>query len=317
MMINRQFARFTWGVLAYNIVVILWGAFVRATGSGAGCGSHWPTCNGAIVPRPEQIETTIEFIHRLTSGIAFLLVLAMLIWAFRSYPKGHLVRAGTAYSMLFMVLEALLGASLVLFGWVDNDDSIARAYSMGIHLVNTFLLLGALTLTGWWASGGNALRLRNQGNLIWILGATFAGNIVLGASGAITALGDTLVLQAGLSPQDSPLVAQLVSMRVYHPLSAFAVGGLILLAVSAANSRQPSQPMKRTGQVLIGLFSFQLFLGALNVVLRAPVWMQLVHLFFADTIWIALILLSAQALAHEEAEVPASELPRTAFQTGD
>jgi heme A synthase len=94
--------------------VILWGAFVRATGSGAGCGSHWPLCNGELVPRAPQVETVIEFIHRATSGLAFLLVLGLFVLAWRVYPKGDLVRRAAALSFLFIVTEALVGAGLVL-----------------------------------------------------------------------------------------------------------------------------------------------------------------------------------------------------------
>jgi heme A synthase len=306
-MTSNRFARFTWSVLAYNVVVILWGAFVRATGSGAGCGSHWPSCNGAVIPRPERIETIIELTHRLSSGVALLLVAGLLIWALRTYPKGHLVRKGAIYSTVLIIVEALLGAGLVLFELVAHNASTARAYSMGIHLINTFLLLGALTLTGWWASGGGALYLRRQGNLTLYLGLAFAGTVVLGASGAVTALGDTLVQQAGISPAESPLVAQLVSMRIYHPLAAFVVAGLILMAVSAVNTQRPAPHSRRTGQVVLGLFVVQIGLGALNVVLKAPVWMQLVHLFFADAIWIGLVLLAAQALEIK----PSTALPRS------
>jgi heme A synthase len=140
-----RFAKYAWGVLAYNILVILWGAYVRATGSGAGCGSHWPLCNGEVIPRAEQVETLIEFAHRLTSGLSLLLVVGLLVWAFRSYPKGHLVRLGAGLSMFFIITEALVGAGLVLFEWVAQDVSSGRVISMAVHLVNTFLLLASLT----------------------------------------------------------------------------------------------------------------------------------------------------------------------------
>ncbi|MFN8454080.1 MAG: COX15/CtaA family protein [Anaerolineae bacterium] len=74
-----RFAKYVWTVLAYNLAVILWGAFVRASGSGAGCGSHWPLCNGEVIPRTPQMETLVEFTHRLTSGLALLLVIGLTI----------------------------------------------------------------------------------------------------------------------------------------------------------------------------------------------------------------------------------------------
>ena len=152
MALNR-FAKFAWFVVLYNILVILWGAFVRASFSGAGCGSHWPLCNGEIVPLNPSVERIIEFAHRASSGIALLLVVALIVWAFRAYPWG-LVRQGAVATGVFIITESLLGASLVLFGWVAFDRSVWRVYSMGLHLINTFLLLGAMTLSAWWASGG-------------------------------------------------------------------------------------------------------------------------------------------------------------------
>ena len=109
-----RFAKYAWGTLAYNVAVVVWGAYVRATGSGAGCGKHWPTCQGAVIPRAPQIETLVEFSHRLTSGLAFLAVLGLFVWAWRAYPKKHIVRTGAALSMGFILLESLVGAGLGL-----------------------------------------------------------------------------------------------------------------------------------------------------------------------------------------------------------
>ena len=295
MRLNR-YASYTWAVLGLNILVILWGAFVRATGSGAGCGAHWPTCDGQVLPRPESAEMFVEFTHRLTSGVA-LAVVGMLVWAWRAWPAGHPVRTGALASMVFMIVEALVGAVLVIFELVAYDTSLARPFVVAVHLINTFLLLGAITLTGWWAMGGAPLRWRGSGRLGWTLAAAMIGLLVLGASGAVTALGDTLVLAAGLRPEDSPLVAQLVGMRIYHPLLAFATGGLIWLAWRTARRLSPSPALTRTGQLLLGVFVGQLLLGGLNVALKAPIWLQLVHLLFSDAIWILFVVMAAQALA--------------------
>ena len=123
---NQRFTVYAWAVLAYNLIVIMWGAFVRATGSGAGCGSHWPLCNGVVIPRAPTTETMIEFSHRISSGLALVSVVVLLIWAYRSYPSGGSVRRGAAWSMFFMVLEALVGAGLVLFEYVAANVSVAR-----------------------------------------------------------------------------------------------------------------------------------------------------------------------------------------------
>ncbi len=180
------YAKYAWFVVAFNMGVILWGAYVRATGSGAGCGSHWPLCNGVVIPRSQSVETLIEFTHRLSSGVAFLLVVGLLIWAWRVFPKGSIVRNGAVFSMLFMTTEALVGAGLVLFELVADNISIARAVSISIHLVNTFLLLACLSLTAWWSSGGKPVQLSGKNFYMSILGLGFIGMLILGVSGALT-----------------------------------------------------------------------------------------------------------------------------------
>lgn len=301
-MINRRFANYAWGVLALNILVIIWGAFVRATGSGAGCGDHWPLCNGQVIPQPTEIATVIEFSHRVTSGLALLTVFGMLVWSFRAYPKGHLVRRGAVATTILIILEALLGAGLVLLQYVAFNVSIERAFWMGAHLINTLLLTGALTLTAWWASGGRALRLRSQG----AIGATFwlavAGMMLLSVSGAIAALGDTLTIAGGISPEENAIVAMLVELRIFHPLIATVTGALVFLAVQVANSRRPTRKTLRFGWAAVGLYALQLLLGTLNVILKAPVWLQMVHLLVTMAIWVLLVLFGAAALAAPAAQ---------------
>ena len=304
---SKKFLTYAWGVLLYNLVVILWGAFVRATGSGAGCGSHWPLCNGQVVPHEPAIETLIELSHRLTSGLALLAVIGLLLWAWRLYPRtqypeghtnGHRVRRAAAWSLFFIVVEALIGAGLVLFEYVATNVSMARAYWIAAHLINTFFLLAALTLTAWWAAGNKPIQWKQPLPLRATLIAAFAGMFILGASGGITALGDTLTLTAGIDPATSPVLTQLIALRIYHPLLAFAVGGLIWLATWAI--RRYSVVTARTSQLaqsVLILYGIQLALGALNVQLKAPVWLQLVHLLFSDGIWILLVMLAASALA--------------------
>ncbi len=162
-MTRVRLGHYAWGVLVWNVLVALWGAYVRATGSGAGCGSHWPTCNGEIIPRSPQLETLIEFAHRVTSGLAFLSVLLLFLLALRLLPKGHPARLGAGLSFLFMVTESLVGASLVLFGWTAHNVSAERAVVQMVHLANTYFLLASLTLTAWWASGGRPCALGGRG----------------------------------------------------------------------------------------------------------------------------------------------------------
>lgn len=293
----NRFAKFCWGVLAYHIAVILWGAYVRATGSGAGCGSHWPTCNGDVIPRPQSVETLIEFAHRASSGLALLAVLGMFFWAFRLHPRRHIVRLGASLSLLFIITEALVGAGLVLFEWVARDTSVARAISMAVHLVNTFLLLMALTLTAWWASGGEPIRLRGQGRVLRLLAVGAVAVLILGMSGAVIALGDTLFLGLGVSPEESPLVRTLVAIRPIHPVMAVLVGIYLLVMSLRLLDLRPHLLTARLVVALMMLYVVQMLAGGVNVVLKAPVWMQIVHLLLSNLIWVVLLLLAVVSLS--------------------
>ena len=300
-----KFAKYAWFVLAFNLGVILWGAYVRATGSGAGCGSHWPLCNGEVIPRSQQIETLIEFTHRTTSGIAFLLVLGMLIWAWRIYPIKHRIRRGALVSMVLMITEALVGAGLVLFELVAENTSTARAISISIHLVNTFLLLSLITLTAWWASGGEPVRLRIGEKNLWLLLIGLLGVILLGMSGALTALGDTLFpaanLEAGLRQDFFPAAHFLIRLRILHPTIAVIVSLYLILIINWITQRTDLDRNKVIGRLTMLIIMLQLMAGLTNIILLAPVWLQLVHLFLADLIWIGMVLFSAATLIVDDA----------------
>jgi heme A synthase len=310
---RRGFVRYTWFVLIYNLAVILWGAFVRATGSGAGCGRHWPLCNGQVLPRAQQVETLIEFTHRVTSGLAGLLVIGLVVWAVRAFPRGHLARRGAWLTLAVIIVEGLLGAGLVLFELVAHDSSVARAVAMAVHLVNTLLLVGVITLTAWWGSGGGALRLRGQGLVGWLLGIAVAAVMLLGATGAVTALGDTLFpvesFHEGLRQDLDPYSHFLIQLRVYHPALAILTGIYLIVAGQVIARLRPTPGTRKAAAALILLFLAQLGVGVINIALLVPVAVQLVHLLMADLVWVALVLLAASALA---ADAPAGA-PRRAL----
>jgi heme a synthase len=313
--VNKRFAAFAWANVAYNLLVIMWGAFVRATGSGAGCGDHWPLCDGQVIPRAPSSEMMVEFTHRVTSGLAILGTLALLIWAFRAYERGHIVRRAAVAAMILMIIEALLGAALVILQLVAMNTSINRAFMMALHLVNTFLLIGALTLTAWWASGGAPIRLRDQGRLLWLLGIGLVGTALVGASGAVTALGDTLLQHGALPGGVAQAITRdshpLVQMRVIHPIIGILVGIYTLFLARVVTNQRPEPQARWFAWGLVALFFAEIILGGINVALKAPVWMQLVHLLMADLIWICLVLLSAVALA-EPAPVGVKATPPSA-----
>lgn len=304
-----RFAGYSLLTLAFNLYVILWGAFVRASGSGAGCGSHWPLCNGEVVPLAAGAHTLVEYTHRVTSGVALLLVIGMVIWAFRAYPREHTspVRAGAVASLAFILIEALIGAGLVLFELVADNASVARAMWMAAHLVNTFLLVGALTLTAWWALTEERFSWRGQGPVAALLSASVLAMLVLGASGAVAALGDTIYLSLvradGTRQAASTTADFLIGLRVYHPFIAVLVGLLVTGTAVLLARWRPGGRTRRLAALLVMLFAVQMGVGVANVLLLAPTWIQLVHLALADAVWIAFVLLGAVACAQE---MPAS-----------
>jgi heme A synthase len=293
---RRRFAFFAWAVLAYNLAVVAWGAYVRATGSGAGCGAHWPLCNGEIAPRPSTAAMAIEYTHRLSSGLVLLLAVGLVVWAFLAFERRHAVRRGAAVAFALTLAEALVGAGLVLLRLVGTDASLLRAGSMAVHLTTTFLLLAALALTAAWSTWGHRPRPRGRPGLSLLIGVGLVGVLVVGVSGAVAALGDTLFpaasLGAGLAADFSRTAHLLVRLRVLHPPIAVGVG-LFLLGLADALPRAG----RREARILYAAVLVQLAAGAASVVLLAPVWLQLVHLVLADLVWIALVVAANCALA--------------------
>jgi len=290
------FRRFAWGVLAYNVLVILWGAYVRASGSGAGCGSHWPLCNGQVIPQAPQVQTMIEYSHRLTSGLSVIVVVGLCVWAYLLFPRGNRVRKLAAASVAFLFMEALLGAGLVLFN-VGKNASIGHTLYLSAHLANTLLLLAALVTTAWFAGGSEApLRLRE---VPWPFWATLPLAMFACITGTIAALGDTAfpaaTLSAGIKQDFSPTANFLVRLRMFHPFVA-AISGLLFAAVALFAMRVSERPRMRGLALTVVIMTFvQLCAGVLNLALLAPVWMQILHLFLADIVWIALVLFVAEA----------------------
>jgi heme A synthase len=299
-----SFAKYTWSVLAYNLLVILWGVYVRTSGSGAGCGSHWPLCNGQVIPLAPRIETLVEFTHRLSSGLSLVLIAGLVMWAIRLYPKSHPARKAALASGIFIITEALIGAGLVLFKLVAHDESLARAFSISLHLVNTFLLLASLALTAWWSSGGAPAHIKGQGGLLALLGLGALAVLIIGVSGALTALGDTLFpvnsVAEGLRQDFSPTAHFLIRLRLLHPSLAVASSAYLLVLVGLLNSRTANPVSLQLGRLLSALIAIQVIAGFVNVFLLAPTWMQLVHLLLADSLWITFILFTVTRLSGEK-----------------
>ena len=286
---RERFRRFAWFVLAWNFLVVLWGAYVRASGSGAGCGSRWPLCNGEVVPRAPQIATVIEFTHRISSGVALTLVAILCVWAFYSFPRGAMVRRTAVLSVLFIVTEALLGAGLVLLRYVAQNESAGRAIYLSAHLVNTQLLLAVLAMTAFLAAPNEPRFTEPWSKALF---ATLMVALAVSITGAVAALGDTLYPAAGITEDFSPTASLFLRLRLLHP--AVAIVGGVYIAI-AAFTRTHEQGTRRLAFTATILALFQLCAGAINVVLRAPIPMQIIHLLLADLLWVALVLLFLRA----------------------
>jgi heme A synthase len=296
------FRLFAWGVLAYNLAVIVWGALVRATGSGAGCGGHWPLCNGDVLPEISQSATVIEFTHRVMSGVALIAVAALFGWAWKTLPRRHPARRWAAWSLAFICTEALIGAALVLLGHVARNESVGRVYSLATHLVNTFLLLACLALTAWRA--GDPISTTPRKPLSrrprWPLATALAAVIVVAVAGAITALGDTLFpassLTQGVADDFAATANFLIRLRIVHPMLA-VLAGVFLATLAAPEYRATRIPRLRalSGWLLV-LVVTEVVAGGVSVLVGAPVWMQLIHLLVADLVWITLVLFASERL---------------------
>lgn len=285
---------YAWGVVGYNVLVVLWGAVVRATGSGAGCGNHWPLCNGEVIPLSPRVDTIIEFTHRCMTGGSLFVVLGLLVWTFRGTIKGQAARVLAVVSTVLLLNEALLGALLVKLGYVTGNQSTGRVVMLSIHLSNTLLLLAALTLTARLLATGQRWRELGVGGpkKVWAY-VGLATTLVVGVSGSLAALGDTLFpassLRAAFAQDFAVGSPWLLRLRGVHPVSAVVAAVFVLWLVGQA---------RRVGagglaMLVLTLLGFQFVLGVGDVLLLAPTWMQILHLLGADLYWIALVTLAA------------------------
>ncbi|MBS1704266.1 MAG: protoheme IX farnesyltransferase [Armatimonadetes bacterium] len=283
------------------VPVILWGAFVRASFSGDGCGNHWPDCHGTLLPKGAPLQTWFEYFHRVSSGIIGPLIVALLVLCFRAAPKGTQLRKAAFATLFFTITESAVGAKLVLKGWVATDPSVQRAVWMGIHLTNTFMLLGSLALVVWLSSGRRPIRMTGQGALGWAISFGAILTVLMGITGAVAALGNMLYpsesLIRGLQDDLNPASHFLVRLRAAHPLTATSVGVFLLFLMNYLSKARQSAALGKYAKVVIGLYAFQMGFGVLNLVMKAPIWMQLGHLLIADVLWVALLWAFYQALS--------------------
>ncbi|HZB89192.1 MAG TPA: COX15/CtaA family protein [Terracidiphilus sp.] len=291
--------RFAWAVLAYFVAVILWGGLVRATGSGAGCGDHWPLCNGTVLQHSPRADTMIEFTHRITSGLSFFSAVGLLIWTFAGTVRGHLARAAAVASVAFTLIEAVIGALLVKLGLTAQSQSPLRAPYLALHLTNTLLLLASLALTAHLLGRARGyLRRDVRWVAPWGAAAGLLVVLAVGVTGSLAALGDTLFpaqsLSAALTTDFSSSSAWLLRWRWTHPAVAFLASVFLIWLLVRAARRSAYWDNRVLSAVVLVLLAAQYILGVLDVALLAPVWLQIAHLLGADALWVALIVLTAR-----------------------
>jgi len=294
---SNRFTKFAVAALIYNLLAVGWGVFVRAGKYGDGCGSHWPLCDGNSQPLMGDIARVVEMSHRITTALCGPIAFALLLWGFFNYPKGHLVRVGVVATFIMTLVEGGIGALLVKFQLVVENESAVRAAFMAGHAVSTYILLGSLMLTIIAGLGIERLDLRGQGPVIPVLVMGFLGSALLGVSGSISALGHQLrptdnVLQAALDPT----TFWMVRMQPLHPLISVSVGLFLTLAGGLLIHLRPDPQVKRSVDVLLALYATQVVVGACNIWLKAPIGMQMFHLVMADLNFIAFVAMSAYAL---------------------
>lgn len=306
------FAKFAWFVLAYNVVVILWGVFLRASKSGDGCGQHWLTCHGEVIPSAPQLKTMIEFSHRITTALDGFIVIGLLVWAILRWKSGkslqnNLILKMAIGSFAFVIVEGLLGAGLVLTGNTAENLTAARPFWMMGHLITTLILLTFLTLTAWFASGGKQFNFNVEMRVKLFLLIGIFGFLLIGMSGSIAALSSMIfpseTLTEGITKDFSATSNILLRLRVSHPiLSVLTSVYLIFLAGWLRKKSKNNALVGRWSNVLSILILVQIGFGALTLLTLAPILMQLGHLFLVDAIWISFVLLTASCLAETEVE---------------
>jgi cytochrome c oxidase assembly protein subunit 15 len=304
---KTNFARFAWAVLAYNLAVILWGAYVRASFSGDGCGAHWPTCGGQFLPTQMGAPKLIEFTHRMMTSLDSLATIALVVWAFMAFPRKHAVRLYSVLATGFLLIEALLGAGLVLFRYVAHDLSAGRAWYLSLHLTNTMLMMGAYTITAWLAS--REQDAINPWNISMKLRIAVVATFAVSITGAIAALGDTLFpatsLANGVTQDFANGSSLLLRLRLLHPAVAIlSAVYLIWAATGAMRGRSEESPLRKAGARVAFMVILQVLAGFANIYLLAPIWMQLLHLLIGDVVWILVALLVCEeTLARSQSRI--------------
>lgn len=299
---KSRFSQFLLGVLLYTILVILWGAWVRISHSGDGCGDTWPLCHGQIVPQAQQAKTWVELSHRLMSGLFGILIVGLFLKIRKAFDRHHPIQRWALFSLIFTISEALLGAKLVLFKLVSSNDSPYRAFVMALHLINSLMLTGSIAMT-WEFSKSPFWRQRSQHLIDFkkltssrLIGFMLFVFICIAVTGAIAALSNTLFptnsLSEGFAADWNPDSHFLIRLRGFHPIAGILLGGSLALAAYLTWQTAPESALmiRKRSLILAIITTIAIVFGITTLLSLAPVWMKLGHLFIAHSVWICLVL---------------------------
>jgi cytochrome c oxidase assembly protein subunit 15 len=295
---SKKFSRFAFALLVYTLIVILWGAWVRISHSGDGCGSSWPLCNGQVIPQVPHAKTWVEFSHRITSGLFGLFVIALVWWGIKISSRTDPVRKALYASLFFMITEALLGAKLVLSGLVGKDDSVYRLSVMSLHQLNSLLLTGSVAMIVLLSIGTFERRSSSESisdrstSARWLLFLLFSF-IAIAITGGFAALSTTLFpsssLLAGITQDFQENAHYLLRLRVSHPILGSLVGGSLALYFWLKSQQQQEASLQRASQQVALCLAAGVVFGFLTLLSLAPIWMKIVHLLLAHLMWIVLL----------------------------
>ena len=308
----RFFSCFCFSLLCFCLVVILWGAWVRISHSGDGCGAHWPDCQGQfLIDSSFTGKTWIEWIHRLLSAVFGLGVGLLVLLSFLPFSRGHTVRKSAIWVLLFTISEALIGAGLVLAGLTGGNVSFTRLLVMNLHVLNSLLLTGGLFIC-WRLSLGKrfekpfsySLSLGKRfekpfsyslffgkqfkklfspfGISLWFFIVAF---FLIVFSGSLSSLAVSLFpsqgLWEGLVLDWASGSHWLVRFRVWHPILALLLTGSFLFYYFGflLPCSKKNKSLLRSHRIFILLLCVTLLSGLMNLLLLSPVWLKLTHLF--------------------------------------
>ncbi len=250
----------------YTLLVILWGAWVRISHSGDGCGDHWPLCAGEVIPDFKQSKTIVEYFHRIMSG-AYGIFVVYLFLKFKNTTTPYFKKL--LYGVLILTTsEALIGALLVKLELVSVNDSFLRLLFMSLHQLNSFLLTAVCYLL--YKSSDLDKTFKPSSKLILF--------IIVSVTGAIAALSTTLFpaqsLFQGIINDFQMHSHPFIRLRILHPVLALSVMSYFIYYFYTKNN------IRFTLEILAAVF-----VGLITLVSLSPLALKLSHLLIAHLLW--------------------------------